>query len=159
MFAKVLTHHIIDVEGYVLVDDTISTAGPCIDKFSHCSKWAKIGYCTGSQKNFMAKNCRKSCNLTCDLTTPTTSTTAKPTTTTSYLCEDKKPSFCAKWAGKKYCSGNYLILNCKKSCNYCGGECKNKYSNNSCVAWAGKGYCSKYEAYMTVNCKKSCGLC
>ena len=115
----------------------------CRDKNANCKTWQKRRWCKPTPSNSNIREmCRESCNL-CD--------------ETGLTCEDKKPSYCAK-TPLKYCVGNYMTMNCKKTCNYCGGgSCKDK--NSSCETWAGMGFCTKHEAYMTISCKKSCGLC
>ena len=80
-------------------------------------------------------------------------------------CEDSNDN-CAYWASVGECKANpnYMLENCKKSCNNCGSD-KEKEDPNcvdenaSCEAWATRGECEANPNYMLVNCRKSCKQC
>ncbi|XP_063429761.1 uncharacterized protein LOC134712290 isoform X1 [Mytilus trossulus] len=77
-------------------------------------------------------------------------------------CSDSNPS-CQSWAARNECSRNpeYMLVNCKKSCNKCSGTggslCED--NNRNCRSWASMGECSNNPGYMLQNCKKSCNSC
>ncbi|KAK7080398.1 Meprin A subunit beta [Halocaridina rubra] len=74
-------------------------------------------------------------------------------------CEDEH-RFCSDWASRGYCTLNpgYMLVNCKKSCDNCGGSrCSDR--NNLCNAWARNGECSRNPGYMHTNCQKACERC
>jgi len=74
------------------------------------------------------------------------------------ICSDDNTR-CPGWAQRGECSKNpdYMLKNCKKSCDQCETSCVD--GNKSCPNWAQKGECSKNPGYMLVNCKKSCNQC
>jgi len=70
---------------------------------------------------------------------------------------------CEYWAGIGECDKNpdYMLINCKKSCEVCRGESiKDCVDNHEhCEYWAGIGECDKNPDYMLIKCKKSCEVC
>ncbi|XP_071160641.1 uncharacterized protein [Mytilus edulis] len=77
-------------------------------------------------------------------------------------CKDSHPN-CHFWATTGECSKSreYMLLNCKHSCNKCseqgGTLCTD--SNLLCHDWAARGECNRNPAYMHESCKKSCNRC
>ena len=79
-------------------------------------------------------------------------------------CQDLDPSKigCAKFAEWGYCEHQYMVANCKKSCNLCNaGSCKDLKDN--CGKWAAAGFCDAKgnvtKNFMIKNCQKTCKLC
>jgi len=79
-------------------------------------------------------------------------------------CQDLDPSKigCAKFAEWGYCEHQYMVANCKKSCNLCNtGSCKDLKDN--CGKWAAAGFCNAKgnvtKNFMIKNCQKTCKLC
>ncbi|XP_015769678.1 PREDICTED: protein PRY2-like [Acropora digitifera] len=83
-----------------------------------------------------------------------------------YGCETREDSYCSYWRSRGYCRYNsyyyqYMIVNCKKTCGFCGQCAFRKDMNVYCAYWASKGYCVGYHhyAYMWWYCPVSCGFC
>ena len=68
---------------------------------------------------------------------------------------------CDLWAYAQECDNNpdYMLVECKKSCNICSSVCKNSGGESSCDYWASTGECDKNPNFMLVFCKKSCNVC
>lgn len=68
---------------------------------------------------------------------------------------------CDLWAYARECDNNpdFMLAECKKSCNICSSVCKNNAGESSCDYWASTGECDKNPNYMLVFCKKSCNVC
>ncbi|CAL8095466.1 unnamed protein product [Orchesella dallaii] len=66
---------------------------------------------------------------------------------------------CQRWASSGECqkNPNWMMVNCKYSCNQCRVSCTN--NNKYCDAWANSGECSKNPEYMKVHCAKACKTC
>ncbi|XP_074654673.1 von Willebrand factor A domain-containing protein 2-like [Tubulanus polymorphus] len=75
---------------------------------------------------------------------------------------------CDFWANIGECVKNpdWMLINCKKSCNVCKsgdkaaeitGECKNDAPQ--CVYWAKIGECEENPGYMKSKCRQSCKVC
>jgi hypothetical protein len=75
-------------------------------------------------------------------------------------CEDSHGS-CAAWASWGECDANpnYMLPNCKDSCNNCGAWSDCEDSHGSCAVWASWGECNANPNYMLPNCKYSCNNC
>jgi hypothetical protein len=88
-------------------------------------------------------------------------------------CEDNH-MYCPEWANAGYCRGeyeNYMMQNCKYSCNYCRmtttttttmatppiANCEDE--SQYCSYWASMGECSRNPSYMMAYCKRSCNAC
>lgn len=83
-------------------------------------------------------------------------------------CRDTSKA-CAYWAQKGFCKTrrDFMLTDCKKSCNSC--DAANKVEDNSesecvddkeaCVMWAKHGYCESRPDVMNVKCRKSCRIC
>ncbi|KAK6644309.1 hypothetical protein RUM43_000576 [Polyplax serrata] len=84
-------------------------------------------------------------------------TTLKPVQPTGE-CEDNH-RFCSYWSRRGECSKNpnWMLANCKKSCNQCAKKCNNY--NKDCEFWAKIGECTKNPSYMTIYCAQSCNTC
>src|SRR6185312_10819228 len=78
----------------------------CLDLYSECAGWAKLGYCTSSPESAaaMEKNCPVSCGYC------------------NEICEDYAcPNECATRALAGECTKNpeFMLVRCKKTCQYC----------------------------------------
>ncbi|KAK7486902.1 hypothetical protein BaRGS_00021873 [Batillaria attramentaria] len=69
--------------------------------------------------------------------------------------------YCKSWANYGYCNTNpdYMHVNCRKSCNRCGGGGNCQDRNEYCASWARRGECNRNPAYMHPNCARSCNRC
>jgi hypothetical protein len=78
-------------------------------------------------------------------------------------CQDSD-SRCPGW--RRYCRSSqfqeYMLGNCKKTCNACGGgQCEDTYPH-TCPSYRSSGFChasTQYKDYMWKYCKASCGKC
>ncbi|KAL4220458.1 hypothetical protein ACF0H5_020859 [Mactra antiquata] len=131
---------------------------------AECDKWATEGECQ-MNPNWMPKNCRKACHMCGKDLTPVT--TQEPTTVPG-LCRDEHNEVeCKGWADSGECDINpdWMIPNCRKSCNKCSGgggrerECKNTWDDAQCEGWAKDMECVKNEGWMHANCHKACTKC
>ncbi|KAK7090816.1 uncharacterized protein [Littorina saxatilis] len=94
---------------------------------------------------------------------PTTTRQPPPPTTASPGdCTDKN-NYCSSWAGYGYCQSysSYMRVNCRQSCNLCGGGDGGNCSDDSrhCGYWSRTGECTTNPSYMHRHCKKSCNRC
>ncbi|CAC5415195.1 unnamed protein product [Mytilus coruscus] len=84
------------------------------------------------------------------------------TTIAVTVCTDNRQE-CSMWAWQDECRLNpeYMLYNCKKSCNACGDaiikECKDWHGQ--CSVWASSGRCKTQSTYMFDYCKLSCDAC
>ena len=83
--------------------------------------------------------------------------------TTRSKCSDEHEN-CPTWAEVGYCNrqnthSDYMILNCKESCNLCQSVQDCKDSNADCGYWSKLGECSKNPGFMNQYCKLSCNVC
>merc|ERR1712098_306773 len=122
-------------------EDVVSTALPCMDKWSKCPALAEM-YCY--QKR-VGKNCRKSCGL-CPGMTPASSNT----------CFDESPD-CPALAKEK-CFEEWVSQACSKSCGLCPGmtpassnTCFDEWDN--CLDYAED--CNKPQDWVSQECRKS----
>jgi len=162
--------------------------GGCL--LTKCALWAGEDECN-TNRSYMANSCAKSCNncgaeLPSGSPTPvedlgtggptpvedpgTESNAPVPTSApTKVACVDKNAR-CDEWTVDGQCSSNpdYMLENCKLSCNVCESEGDDQVSpnpspcvdnNNRCAEWAAGDQCSSNPDYMLENCKLSCNVC
>ena len=75
-------------------------------------------------------------------------------------CQDLN-EYCEYWASTGECQNNpgYMLPNCPKSCNACGGGSSCIDEGEHCEYWASTGECQNNPGYMLQYCKKSCNVC
>merc|ERR1712198_681486 len=120
-------------------DPPMTTAIPCIDKYTNCKDMAE----THCYTEHIAQGCRKACGL-CPGMTPAS----------SYTCYDKYTD--CKDMAETSCYKEFMAQDCRKACGLCPGmtpasshTCYDKYSNCASL-------CNTQHKNV---CKKSCGLC
>ncbi|XP_063233842.1 zinc metalloproteinase nas-4-like [Bacillus rossius redtenbacheri] len=81
-----------------------------------------------------------------------------PTVTKPGECADNH-GLCQRWARRGECGRNpaWMLVNCARACEQCGGKCSDH--NRFCGKWALAGECRRNPDYMNVYCARACVSC